>query len=203
MSLKLAVILASLACASAGYLEPATPYAAAPLVAPALSYGHGHLNSARRLGQIAVPAVSYNNYEYPAYAAPWATMAVAIVQPNLKYAPAVSYSNDYAPALGYNKLGYSSYAAPLDAKKVVIAEPTPIASDAPLLAGRPALSYAPALSYSNLGHTSYAAPLAAKTIAVAPGSPLLASHSALAYAPISGYAGSFAHHKNPLINYAY
>ncbi|XP_065082053.1 cuticle protein 10.6-like [Ochlerotatus camptorhynchus] len=158
---KLAVLIASLAYASAGYAGTehtyAAPVAAHYSSAPAVSYSSftRHQNTA--------PAHHGYAHATPVLAAPshaYATQAYA--------APALSYGHSYAPAVSHDNYGYSAYAAPLAAKTIAVAQPQHYhhafathAVAAPVLANH-GYNYAPAaagahvLGYNNHhGHYAY------------------------------------------------
>ncbi|XP_062557936.1 cuticle protein 16.5-like [Armigeres subalbatus] len=122
---KFAVLIASLAYASAGYAGLQTPY-----VAPVAA----HYSSA--------PSVSYSTvtrshapvltqgyaHSAPVVVAPVQTYSAPLTKSysyGNNYAPALSYGlgHGYAPALAQNSYGYSAYAAPLATKTVAIAQP--------------------------------------------------------------------------------
>ncbi|XP_029732168.1 cuticle protein 16.5-like [Aedes albopictus] len=194
MAFKFAVLFACLAYASAGYLEPATTYQAAPLAysshqLPALSYGY----SAPIAQHTYATPIAHQTYAAPiqTYSAPIAHQTYAApIAHTYAAAPALSYARSYAPALSYSSAPAVSYA---HSYAPALSYSAPLASAKTLAIAQPALSYS--------------APLATtKTLAIA--QPAAIAHSApatLAYAPAhaTSYTSSFMKYNSPLIAYAY
>ncbi|KXJ75532.1 hypothetical protein RP20_CCG011553 [Aedes albopictus] len=119
--LKITLLIASLAYASAGYAGFEPSYGAHYPSAPAVGYntfahshslGHG-FGYAHAAPVLAAPVHTYSAPLTKAYSHGY------------NYAPSLAHGHGYgyAPALSHNSYGHSAYAAPLHANTLAVAQP--------------------------------------------------------------------------------